>query len=73
MSPAPLLAYSSSGGSSSSNDFFTGVKDGSNLRRSSSQTSISGFQTNVYGNVWKVRHHSPVSLPGARFSKTTLI
>lgn len=53
MSPAPLLAYSSSGGSSSGNDFFTGVKDGSNLRRSSSQTSISGFQTNVYGNVWK--------------------
>ncbi|XP_015778065.1 PREDICTED: regulatory-associated protein of mTOR-like [Acropora digitifera] len=53
MSPAPFLAYSSSGGSSSGNDFFTGVKDGSNLRRSSSQTSISGFQTNVYGNVWK--------------------
>lgn len=56
MSPAPLLAYGSSGGSSSGNEFFTGVKDASNLRRSSSQTSISGFQSNAYANVWKVRH-----------------
>lgn len=47
-----LMTYSSSSGSSGSNDFIPGMKD---LRRTGSQNSLSSsFQSNVYANVWKV-------------------
>lgn len=47
-----LMTYSSSSGSSGSNDFLPGMKD---LRRTGSQNSLSSsFQSNVYANVWKV-------------------
>ena len=47
-----LITYSSSSGSSGSNEFIPGMKD---LRRSTSQNSVpSSFQSNVYANVWKV-------------------
>ena len=50
--PHPLMTYSSSSGSTGSNDFIPGMKD---LRRSSSQISLSSsIQSNVYANVWKV-------------------
>lgn len=50
VSPA-LMTYSSSSGSSGSNEFISGIKD---LRRSSSQISLSSsIQSNVYANVWK--------------------
>lgn len=46
-----LMTYSSSSGSSGSNDFLPGMKD---LRRTGSQNSLSSsFQSNVYANVWK--------------------
>ncbi|CAH3037121.1 unnamed protein product [Porites lobata] len=49
--PHPLMTYSSSSGSTGSNDFIPGMKD---LRRSSSQISLSSsIQSNVYANVWK--------------------
>ena len=54
VSPA-LMTYSSSSGSSGSNEFISGIKD---LRRSSSQISLSSsIQSNVYANVWKVSLH----------------
>lgn len=49
--PHPLMTYSSSSGSTGSNDFIPGMKD---LRRSPSQISLSSsIQSNVYANVWK--------------------
>ena len=53
ISPA-LMQYSSSSGSSSSNEFIPAIKDIKDLRRSASQTSLSSSQSNVYANVWKV-------------------
>ena len=47
-----LMTYSSSSGSSGSNELVSSIKD---LRRSASQNSLSSsFQSNVYANVWKV-------------------
>ena len=48
------MQYSSSSGSSSSNEFIPAIKDIKDLRRSASQTSLSSSQSNVYANVWKV-------------------
>jgi len=46
-----LMTYSSSSGSSGSNELVSSIKD---LRRSASQNSLSSsFQSNVYANVWK--------------------